>query len=146
MRKLYATTSSILYSRSTKNLALRRDQECPRHLTCASFAMQRSRFWSGALENPLNVTNLRFQETPSGPGRPSREGLEISETNFREQTTPRPTSAFVAGPLQAWLQNVAHVPTWWALSRRPESCCLNSSHGSAHSLARRSRRHCPLCR
>jgi len=43
--------------------------------------MQRSRFWTGALENPLNVTNPRFQETPSGPGGPSREGLEISETN-----------------------------------------------------------------
>jgi len=84
--------------------------------------MQRSRFWSGALENPLNVTNPRFQETPSGPGGPSCEGLEISETNFRDQPTPRPTSAFVEGPL---LQNVARVPTWWALSRRPANCCLN---------------------
>jgi len=108
--------------------------------------MQRSQFWTGALENPLNVTNPRFQETPSGRGGPSREGLEISETNFRGQPTPRPASAFVAGPLQTWLQNVARVHTWWALSPRPANCCLISSHGSAPSLARGSKRHCPLCR
>ena len=106
--------------------------------------MQRSRFRTGALENLLNVTNPGFQETPSGPGGPSREGLDISETKFREQPTSRQTSAFVAGPLQTWLQKVARVPTWWALSRRPANCCLNSSHGSAPSLARGSRRHCPL--
>jgi len=62
---------------------------------------------------------------PSDPGGPSREGLEISETNFREQPTPRPTSAFVAGPLQTWLENTARVPTWWVLSRRPANCWLN---------------------
>jgi len=87
--------------------------------------MQRSRFWTGALENPLNVTNPRFHETPSGPGGPSREGLEISETNVLGQPTPRATSAFVAGPLQKWSQNVARVHTWWALTRRPAKCCLN---------------------
>jgi len=108
--------------------------------------MQRSRIWTGALENLLNVTNPGFQETPSGPGGPSREGLEISETNFRGQPTTRPTSAFMAGPLQTWLQNVDRVHTWWALSRMPENCCLDSSHGSALSLAPGSIRHFPLCR
>jgi len=107
--------------------------------------MQRSRFWTGALENPLNDTIARFQETFSGPGGPCRERLEISETNFRGQTTPRPISAFVACPLQTWLQNVARVHTWWALSRSSANCCLDSSHGSAPSLARGSRRHGPLC-
>jgi len=136
----------LLARRSTKILALRRDQQCPRHTTCASFAMQRSRFGTGALENPSNVTDPRFQETPSGPGGSFREGLEISETNFVGQPTPRPTSAFVAGPLQTRSQNVARVRTWWALSRRTENCCVNSFHGSAPSLARGSRRHCPLCR
>jgi len=108
--------------------------------------MQRSRFWTAALENPLNVTNPRFQETLSGPGGPSREGLETSETKLRGQPKTRPTSAFVAGPLQTWLQNVARVHTWWALSCRPANCCLDSSHGSAPSLARGSTRHFPLCR
>jgi len=108
--------------------------------------MQRSRFWTGVLENPLSLTNQRFQETSSGPGRPSRERLENSETSFRGPPTPRLISAFVAGPLQTWLQNFARVHTWWALWRRPANCCLNSSHGSAPSLAQGSRRHCPLCR
>jgi len=108
--------------------------------------MQRSPFWTGALENPLNVTNPRFQETPSGPGRRSREGHELSETKVRGQPTPRPTSAFVARPLQTWLENVALVHTWLALSHRPAVYCLDSSHGSAPSLARGSTRHCTLCR
>jgi len=133
------------YSRSTANLALRRDQLRPRHLTCASFLMQRSSFWKGALKYPLHVTNPRLQETASVPGGTSRERLEMSETKLRGQPTPRPTSAFVAGPLQTWLQNVARAQTWWALSRRPENGCHDSSHGSETSLARRCTRHCPHC-
>ena len=71
----------------------------PRHLTCASFSMQCSSFWTGALETLSILTNPRFWETPSGRGGTSHEELEISETKFLGQPTPCPTSAFMAGPL-----------------------------------------------